>query len=281
VKFATHLAMKGIAGIGEVLGHSETTVARWLDRGGVHSDRLHERDFKGLRCGHIQWDELVGKVRRWGQRVWVWVAQDVASRAWLAWHVGRRKQADAHRLVHQTTTVLAEDQVPAFSSDGLRQYFYGLTAHFGTWVEQAGRRKPVWQVLPELLYGQFRKLKRGYKLKHVYTVMLCGERLVMEAVLLTLALSGKIQTAFVERLNLTIRHLVAALRRKTWALAYTKRSLRRRVALAAAYYNYCRMHHALRMEMKDGRYRGRTPAMALGVTGHCWSVQEFLTHPVY
>jgi IS1 family transposase len=283
VKVATHLAMKGmsIADISEGLGHSATTVTRWLDRGGVHSAELHARDFVGLRCGHIQLDELVSKVRRWGQRVWVWVAQDVASRAWLAWHVGRRGQADAHRLVHQTTEVLAENQVPVFTSDGLRQYFYGLTAHYGRWVAQGGRRKPVWEVLPELLYGQFRKLKRGYKLKHVYTMMLCGERLMLEAVLRTLALSGKIQTAFVERLNLTIRHMVAALRRKTWALAYTKRSLRRRVALAAVYYNYCRTHHALRVAMGEGRYRGRTPAMALGVTGHCWSVQEFLTHPVY
>jgi IS1 family transposase len=283
VKFAAHLAMKGlsIAAISEVLGHSETTVARWLDRGGVHSERLHERDFKGLRCGHIQLDELVGKVRRWGRRVWVWTAQDAGSRAWLAWHVGRRKQADAHRLIHRVKAVLAEGHVPAFTSDGLRQYFYGLTAHFGEWVDEEGRRKPVWRMLPELLYGQFRKLKRGYKLKHVYTTMLCGERLVMEAVLLALDLSGKIQTAFVERLNVTIRHLVAALRRKTWALAYTERSLRRRVALAAVYYNYCRTHHSLRVEMGEGRYRGRTPAMALGVTGHQWSVLEFLTHPVY
>jgi len=283
VKFATHLAMKGmsIADISEVLGHSETTVARWLDRGGMQSERLHERDFVGLRCGHIQLDELVGKVRRWGRRVWVWVAQDAQSKAWLAWHVGRRKQADAHRLIHRVKAVLAEGHVPAFTSDGLRQYFYGLTAHFGTWVDEEGRRKPVWRVLPELLYGQFRKLKRGYKLKHVYTTMLCGERVVMEAVLLALNLSGKIQTAFVERLNLTIRHLTAALRRKTWALAYTERSLRRRVALAAAYYNYCRTHHSLRVEMGEGRYRGQTPAMALGVTGHQWSVLEFLTHPVY
>lgn len=73
VKLATHLAMKGnnIADISEVLGHSETMVARWLDRSGVQSERLHERDFVGLRCGHIQLDELVGKVRRWGRRVWV------------------------------------------------------------------------------------------------------------------------------------------------------------------------------------------------------------------
>ncbi len=283
VQLATHLAMKSlsIAAISEVLGHSATTVARWLDRGGMQSERLHERDFKGLRCGHIQLDELVGKVRRWGRRVWIWVAQDAQSKAWLAWHVGRRKQADAHRLIHRVQTLLAAGCVPAFTSDGLRQYFYGLTAHFGIWVDEKGRRKPVWQVLPELLYGQFRKLKRGYKLKHVYTMMLCGERTAMEVALLALDLSGKIQTAFVERLNLTIRHMVAALRRKTWALAYTERSLRLRVALAAAYYNYCRPHHSLRVDMGPGRCRGRTPAMAMGVTGHCWSVREFLMHPVY
>jgi transposase-like protein len=138
VKLATHLAMKGnsIADISEVLGHSETTIARWLDRGGVHSDRLHERDFKGLRCGHIQLDELVGKVRRWGRRVWVWVAQDVTSKAWLAWWVGRRKQADAHRLIHRVKAGQAADHVPAYSSDGLNQYFYALTAHYGEWVEE-------------------------------------------------------------------------------------------------------------------------------------------------
>jgi IS1 family transposase/transposase-like protein len=283
VKLATHLAMKGnsIADISEVLGHSQTTVARWLDRGGVHSDRLHERDFKGLRCGHIQLDELVGKVRRWGRRVWVWVAQDVKTKAWLAWWVGRRKQADAHRLIHQVKAVQAEDHVPAYSSDGLNQYFYGLTAHYGQWVEEEGRRNPVWQVRPALLYGQLRKRKRGYRLKHVYTKMLCGARAVMEATLQALGLSGGIQTSYVERLNLTIRHLVAALRRRTWAVAYTERSLRRRVSLAAAYYNYCRTHQSLRVAMGAGRCQGRTPAMALGVTGHCWSVLEFLTHPVY
>jgi IS1 family transposase len=242
----------------------------------MHSERLHERDFMDLRCEHIQLDELVGKVRRWGRRVWIWVAQDA-----LAWHVGGRKQADAYQVIHRMQEELEEDHVPAFTSDGLRQYFNGLTAHFGMWVEQEGRRTPAWQVLPELLYGQFRKLKRDRKLKDGYTIMLCGACAAMILTLQALHLSGQIQTAFVERLNLTIRHPVAALQRRTWALAYSKRSLRRRVALAAAYYNYCRVHYALRVEMKDGRTRGRTPAMALGETGHRWRVGEFCAHPVY
>jgi transposase-like protein/IS1 family transposase len=283
VGLATHLAMKGmsIADISEVMGHSPSTITRWLERDGQHSERLHEQLFKELTIVHIQVDERVTKVRRWAKRAWVWTAQDAQSKAWLAWHVGGRAQADAHRLVHRVKAVLASGCVPVFSSDGLRQYFYALTAHFGQWVEAEGKRKPVWQVLPTLLYGQFRKVKVGRKLKQVYTTMLCGERSVLRTVLQSIGLSGGIQTAYVERLNLTLRHLVAALRRKTWALAYSVRSLRWRVALAAAYYNFCRTHPALRMEVGQRRYRQRTPAMALGVTGHVWSVKEFIMHPVY
>ncbi len=266
VGLATHLAMKGmsVADISEVMGHSPDTIGRWLERDDAHSEKLHKHFFKGLVVVHIQVDELVTKVRRWAKRAWVWTAQDARSKAWLAWHVGGRAQADAHRLVHRVKQVLASDCVPAFTSDGLRQYFYALTAHFGQWVEQGGRRKPVWRALPTLLYGQFRKVRVGRKLKQVCTKMLCGERSRLQAVLQAIGLSGQIQTAFVERLNLTLRHLVAALRRKTWALAHNVRTLRWRVALAAAYYNFCRTHHSLRVPMGPGRYRGRTPAMALG-----------------
>jgi hypothetical protein len=65
---------------------------------------------------------------------------------WLAWHVGKRTQADAHRLVHRVKAVLAVECVPVFTSDGLQQYFYALAAHFGRWVKEEGKHKPGWQV---------------------------------------------------------------------------------------------------------------------------------------
>jgi len=74
---------------------------------------------------------------------------------------------------------------------------------------------------------------------------------------------------------------VAALRRRTRALADTGQGMRWRVALAAGYYNFCRPHQALRVPTGQESFRGRTPAMALGVTGHHWSVREFILHPVY
>jgi transposase-like protein len=165
VALATHLAMKGlsIADISEVLGHSEETVTRWLVRSGQHSEQLHESLFKNLVVAHIQLDELVGKVRRGGQRLWVWTAEEALSKAWLVWYVGRRTQADAHRVVHLVAQRLARDCVPVFSSDGLRQYFYALTAHFGQWTQPEGKHHSVWQVFPDFLYGQLRKIRSGYR----------------------------------------------------------------------------------------------------------------------
>jgi hypothetical protein len=103
VKLAVHLAMKGmnIADISEILGHSEQTITRWLERAGLHSHRLHDRRFRNLVLRHIQFDELVTKVRRWAKRTWVWTAIDAESKAWLTWHIGGRKQDDAHHLLHR------------------------------------------------------------------------------------------------------------------------------------------------------------------------------------
>jgi transposase len=208
VALATHLALKGLslAAISEVLGHSPATIARWLERDGHHSENLHAQFFKDLVVGGtIQLDELATRVRRWAKRAWVWTAQGAQSKAWLVWHVGGRAQADVHRLLHRVKQVLASGCVPVFTSDGLRQYFYALTAHFGHWVEEEGRRKPVWRVLPSLLYGQFRKVKAGRKLKQTYTKMLCGERSALQTVLQSIGLRGGIQTAFQPVVNTTGR----------------------------------------------------------------------------
>jgi hypothetical protein len=45
VTMAAHLAMKGmsIADISEVMGHSAETVTRWLERSGIHSEKLRTR----------------------------------------------------------------------------------------------------------------------------------------------------------------------------------------------------------------------------------------------
>jgi hypothetical protein len=68
-----------------------------------------------------------------------------------------------------------------------------------------------------LLYGQVKKIYRRRQLVRVTYVIRCGTRTTLKTALQTLGLSGRITTAFVERLNLTVRQSVAALIRRTWS----------------------------------------------------------------
>jgi len=96
-------------------------------------------------------------------------------------------------------------------------YFYAITAHFGQWLEviQRGRHVRQWQVAAELIYGQVKKNYRRRKLLRVTPVMRLGTQAALEDALQGLALSGRLNTAFIERVNLTVRHGVAALARRT------------------------------------------------------------------
>lgn len=47
--------------------------------------------------------------------------------------VGARTQEMAYSVVHELKCRLAIGCVPVFSTDGLKHYFYALTAHFEKW----------------------------------------------------------------------------------------------------------------------------------------------------
>jgi hypothetical protein len=132
-------------------------------------------------------------------------------------HLGARSQASAHTVTHELHTRLAPGCLPVFASDGLNQYFYALTAHFGHWVVGIGRRTRVWQVAAGLIYGQVEKRYQRRRLVQLSYLMRCGSREALRFTLQRLGLSGRLNTAFVERHNLTVRQSVAALVRRTWS----------------------------------------------------------------
>jgi hypothetical protein len=83
-----------------------------------------------------------------------------------------------------------------------------------------GRFKTVWQVSSQLLYGQVIKRYQRRKVVRVEQRMAWGERTQMTERLHQLGQGGWLNTAFVERLKLTLRRAVAALSRKSWATFY-------------------------------------------------------------
>ena len=76
-----------------------------------------------------------------------------------------------------------------------------------------------WQVAAGLIYGQVKKCYRRRRLVRVSQVLRLGTKDALQATLQELGLSGRLNTAFIERVNLTIRQAVAALARRTWATA--------------------------------------------------------------
>jgi len=126
-------------------------------------------------------------------------------------------------------------------------YFYALTAHFGQWIKAPGSRnkKPQWQVEAGLLYGQVQKQHRRHKLVRVKQVFRPLTGAAFKEALQTLGVSGRINTAFIERVNLTIRRGVAALARRTWPTALQASHLEAHLHWWLAYYHFVRPHGSL------------------------------------
>ena len=120
--------------------------------------------------------------------------------------------------------------------------------------------------------------------------MRLGTEDALKVALQGMGFSGWLNTAFIERVNLTVRHGVAALARRTWATAQQSPQLRAQLEWWRAYYHFVRPHEALRVKLlqpreREGkrlaqRYRQRTPVMAAGRTHRRWTAREVLACPL-
>jgi hypothetical protein len=196
----------------------------------------------------------------------------------------------AQRVVHQVVQVLAPSCVPLFLTDGFKEYAIALLAHFGEWVQPPRRQatgpapKPRWMPLPQLLYAQVVKTVRRRRLVRVRPRVVFG---TLEAVQQVLAACGwQINTAFLERVNLTIRQHVAAVGRRVTTRCKGEDGVRQQLALYHIYSNFCLPHASLRVPLPQPlptkgtgsakTWRPRTPAMAAGLTARVWTLREVL-----
>jgi hypothetical protein len=137
---------------------------------------------------------------------------------------------------------------------------------------------------PQRLSAQVIKTVRRWRLVAVTHRVVFG---TLAAVKQVLAPFGwQINTAFVERLNLTIRQHVAAVGRRVSTLCTGEDGVRPPLALYHAYYHFCLPHASLRQPLlpplptngtgSAKQWQPRTPAMAAGLTDHVWTLREVL-----
>jgi IS1 family transposase len=224
----------GIRGTARVFEIDPNTVLSWLVEAAEQLQAfsayfLHELHLKqiqldelyavlsAVRDGDMSQAEAIERLSR--SPHWVWTAIDPETKLLLSVQVGDRTLAMAQAVLHQITQLLAPGCVPLFLSDGYAPYLTAIVTHFGHWVQPPRRQargpapKPRWMPLPELLYAQVVKTLRRRRLVEVKHRVVFGTKAAVAQVLATCG--WQINTAFVERLNLSLRQRVAAMRRRS------------------------------------------------------------------
>ena len=288
----------GVRAVGRVFEVEPETVLAWLMAGAQQIELFSSYQLRQLQVEQIQMDELYGRIRAVSagegdqaerrSTAWLWTAMDPVSKLWLALIVGPRTLGAAQSLVHQVAQRLASGCLPTFITDGLADYQTALLTHFGAWQprqnSQGRRLKPRWMPLPGLDYAQVIKKRRRRRLVGVRQRVVFGS---LERIKTQLAAHGwHISTAFIERLNLSIRQHVSGLGRRVMRLSQSMSSLRQQALLYQAYYNFCLPHTSLRQPLPQPRptkgtgsmkvWQPCTPAMAAGLTDRVWTLREVL-----
>ncbi len=295
----------GIRGTARVFEVDANTVLQWLVDAAEQLQAFSRHVLHDIRVQQVQLDELfallsavkdgtvseaeaIERLERAPQ--WVWVAMDPESKLVLAIDMGNRTLALAQRVLHQVALLLAPDCVPLFLSDGYQEYLTAIVTHFGHWVQVPRHQvtgpapKPRWMPLPELLYAQVVKTVRRRQLVDMKHRVVFGALAAVNQVLRPLG--WQINTAFVERINLSLRQHVAAIGRRVTTLCKGEEGLRQQLAVDHVYYNFCLPHGSVRQalphpEPTNGggsakQWQPWTPAMAAGLTDRVWSLREVL-----
>src|SRR2546421_902994 len=283
----TLLAYGGpIQAIVQAFGLGEPTVAKWRDQAGKHCHQVHQAV---VQQGHldlvqVQADEI--RVKGHKMIAWMGLAMMVSTRLWLGGVVSlTRDRSLADRLLAQVRACCQPLRALLVCTDGWNAYPGSIRRAIRSKIkETAGRGRACLRTWPQLCIAVVIKRTEKKRVVEITRKMVEGT-LEQAQVLLSASHGGTVlNTAFIERLNGTIRQRLASLTRKCRHAARRLAALESGMWLLGWTYNLCWPHHELsRRATKAQEGRGEvllTPAMASGLTDHIWSIQELLSYRV-
>ena len=122
------------------------------------------------------------------------------------------------------------------------------------------------------VYGQVIKTRRNDRVVKVERRLVMGSKPQLEDVLFRSEDSRKLNTSYIERLNLTVRQGSAYLRRRSPCHARANEHLENHLELLRCYYNFLRPHRGLKFEREV-----RTPAVQAGLASRRLTFREVFT----
>src|SRR3954469_14314643 len=255
-------------------GFDERTVAGWWARSGRQGQGVQEGLVGGPRdLGQVQADEL--RVKQQGGIVWMALAMMVKTRLWLAGEVSEERDMPLTRRLIERVKRCAAPRPLLVCTDGLVSYIRAIRETFREPVHTGQGGRPRLRRWRNILIAQVVKRYERRRVIETERRILDGTPARVETLRRRSQGEGVINTAYIERLNATFRERLAALTRRGRALARHTLTLQHGMYLIGTVYNFCTPHASLCVA--GGK---TTPAMAAGITDHCWSVRELLSYHV-
>ena len=245
-----------ISATARVTGHSRNTIARWLERASRAAERFNRQMLQDFEIVELQADELYTFIDSKSRPIWLFATIEVCSRLWASSIVGRRSYRNTKAVLNEVILRGHLVGFPLIATDGFEYYFAALVRLLG----------------PACVYGQVIKTRRNNRVVRVERRVKIGTARRLKDALLESEDSETLNTAFVERLNLTIRQGSAYLRRRSPCHAQCADQLREHVELLRCHYNFVRPHGALKFGGET-----RTPAMQAGLVSRRLTLSDIFT----
>ncbi len=171
-----------------------------------------------------------------------------AAKAIISFEVGKRNEENTFAFVRDLRERIVN--APEISTDGWASYEAAIENAFGGHCDYG---QIVKHYHGEPAIDAARRYSPGY-------VVSVNRRSVV-------GFPAHISTSYVERQNLTLRMQSRRFTRLTNGFSKRADYHKAAVGLFVSHFNFCRVHEALRM----------TPAMALGLTDHIWTIGELIS----
>lgn len=251
-------------------GLDERTIAAWQRKAGQHAKHVQQR----LVCqgcidlGQVQADELYTKTQ--AGPVWIASAMTVFSRLWLwgaiSWN---RDEALITPVIEHCRAAAQPGKPILFAVDGFKAYVTTILKVFRDPLRTGKRGRPRLMVWEELQIVQVVKQRAGKRLLGITRRLAHGSLERAEAIMQATQVEvGRINTAYIERLNATLRTWIPALVRRTRTPSGACERLEAALFWTGCVYNFCHVHATL----------AGTPAMAAELTDHVWSIDELIRY---
>jgi IS1 family transposase len=248
-------SMRSISRVADV---SINTVSKLLVDAGETCLALHDELVRDVEVSRCQCDEIWSFVGAKQKNVatakgdpvgdvWTWTALDADTKLMVTYFVGDRSGESALILADDLRSRIASERVQ-ITTDGHNAYLRAIEEAFGADADYATIEK---------VYRTDAAAARG---RYSPPVCIGTKKKVVEGD----PDQAHISTSYVERANLSIRMQNRRFTRLTNAFSKKLDNHIHALALYFMFYNFVRIHKALRM----------TPAMAAGVSSTLWTMED-------